>query len=107
MRSLAWIVSLPFRLAGAILVVAGFASGFFDLYRSVETGHTVLTPLGAIWYRLSPETLNLAQAGIQRGLAPAIWDPGVQFFLSLPGFLAFLILATLFLLVAQLIYRPR
>ena len=39
--------------------------------------------------------------------AVAAAAPVIEFFLNLPSFLALLILATLFLLVAQLIYRPR
>ncbi|MBJ3777832.1 hypothetical protein [Acuticoccus mangrovi] len=107
MRRVRWLLSLPFRLLGGLLLLGGFVVGIIDLYHSVAAERLVFTSLGEIWYGLSPGTLNLLQAGIQRHLDPRLWDPGVQTYLTLPGWLGLFILATLILLVAQLIYRPR
>jgi hypothetical protein len=142
MRSLLWLVSLPFRLLGTLLVVAGFAAGFWDLYLSVQRGEMVLTSLGETAAIVSPDVFGLRPPPVPAagpatgaiatpvdgspGAAPAegalgtaqdraalardaveAARPAIDFFLNLPSFLALLILATLFLLVAQLIYRPR
>ncbi len=53
-----------------------------------------------------PAAASTDAAGAEIAAEPAI-APAVEFFLNLPSFLALLILATLFLLVAQLIYRPK
>lgn len=105
--TLRWLIATPFRALGYALVVAALGFGLLDVYLTVTREEVVITSLGELWYGISPQTLNLAQAGIQRGLHPAIWDPGVRIFLMLPCLLGFLILGTLTLLVAQLIYRPR
>lgn len=102
-----WLLALPFRALGYLCVLVAFGFGIADVWLTVDRDEVVITNLGEIWYAISPETLNLAQAGIQRGLHPAIWDPGVRLFLLLPGLLGFLIIGTLILLIAQLIYRPR
>jgi hypothetical protein len=107
MTTIRWLIALPLRALGTLIVIGALGAGFLDLYRSVSRDRIVLTPLGEIWYALSPETLNLLQASIQRGLHPVLWDPMMQTFLQLPGWLALFILATLTLLLAQLIYRPR
>lgn len=107
MTTLRWLLSAPFRLAGYLFVVLAFLAGMFDIWQSVSQNGSGMTPLGQLWFNLSPETLNLAQAAIQRGLHPSIWDPGVQFLLGLPAWLSLFLCAAVVLLVAQLIYRPR
>ena len=107
MSAVLWLISMPFRALGYLAVLGGCAAGFWDLWQSVEQDRMVLTPLGEIWYRLSADSLNLLQAGIQRAISPVVWDPVIVGFLRLPAFMALLILAALVLLVAQLIYRPR
>ncbi len=107
MSTVLWLLSLPFRVLGYVAVVAAFAAGFWDLWQSVKTDSMVLTPLGELWYRVSVDSLNLTQAVTQRYIHPAIWDPGIVYFLKLPSFMALLIFAALVLLIAQLIYRPR
>ncbi|XWN32588.1 MAG: hypothetical protein ROR55_05595 [Devosia sp.] len=107
MSTLLWLISTPFRLAGYVFVLAAFGAGFHDLFQSVSQDRLVLTPLGELWFRLSADSLNLAQAAIQRGVHPKLWDPVIQTLLGLPGWLSLFILATITLLIAQLIYRPR
>ncbi|GAB5374616.1 MAG: hypothetical protein AcusKO_10780 [Acuticoccus sp.] len=102
-----WIVSLPLRIIGYAAVIGAFAAGCWDVWQSVDADRLVLTPFGSIWYELSPASLNLVQAAIQRHIHPALWDPVLIAFLNLPAFMALLILAALVLLVAQIIYRPR
>ena len=107
MSRLLWLISLPFRIVGYIAIIGAFAAGFWDLWQSVQNDRLVLTPLGEIVYSLSPQSLNALQAGVQRTLHPALWDPVMITFLNLPAFMGLLILAALVLLIAQLLYRPR
>lgn len=107
MSALLWLVSLPFRVIGYLAVIGAIVAGGRDLWLSIEADRLVLTPLGAIWYGFNAASLNALQAGIQRAIHPALWDPVMIGYLNLPAFMALLILAALALLIAQLIYRPR
>lgn len=40
---------------------------------------------GEIWFALSPDTLNLMQAVVQRYISPALWDPTIVSLLQLPA----------------------
>ncbi len=75
LRSLA---VLFFVLAALMFVsesIASFADGASFRMRS----------FGEWWYAFSPSSLNGAQAFVQRYLWPGLWDPGVIWFLRLPG----------------------
>ena len=98
-------LALPFRALGYLLVVAALIAGFIDVYLTVTRNAVVITNLGEIWQAISPQTLYLAEPAIARTLGPGFWQYGVQLFLMLPGLLGILIIASLILLVAQLIYR--
>ncbi|WP_338021472.1 hypothetical protein [Aquibium microcysteis] len=83
--------------AAVILAVA-------DATRSIAASELVLTPLGTSWFAVSPETLNLAQAVIQRYVLAGLWDPVIVSVLNLPGFVAFLAMALLFYAIGR---RPQ
>jgi hypothetical protein len=48
-----------------------------------------LIALGEIWFKAHTESLNGAQAGIQRYLAPWLWEPVITTILRWPGWLVF------------------
>ncbi len=66
-----------------------------DGARSVAASAVVLKPLGVSWFETSPDTLNLAQAIIQRYLLPVIWDPFAIWVLNQPGFAVMAVLSLL------------
>ena len=107
MRTLLWLVALPLRLFALAAFVLAIGAVAHDVWRTASAGELVLTPFGEAWYRLSADSLNLVQAGIQRGVHPAIWDPGVVFFLQLPAWASLFLFGALALVLARLIYRPR
>ena len=72
--------------------------------RSIAADALTFTPLGESWYAVSPDTLNLAQAVIQRYTFPFIWDPVIIQILTLPGWLVFFALSLIFYIVG---YRRR
>jgi hypothetical protein len=61
----------------AVLVAAGIVAAAADAMASLMAQSLVITPLGQTWYDWSPSTLNALQAGVQRRLAPWLWDPGL------------------------------
>lgn len=72
-----WISRIFFALALAVL--AWEAKAFFDY------GDWQLFLFGDVAFQLFPETLNLAQAVIQRYLTPWLWDPAIQTVLTWPA----------------------
>lgn len=55
-------------------------------------------PLGELWFRLHPGSLNLLQAVVERYIWPPLWDPVISSVLLTPAVLVFAILAAAFLL---------
>jgi hypothetical protein len=59
-------LSLLVGLAAAGLIAAAAASG-----------QAVMQPLGQLWFNLDRGSLNLAQATIERGVWPPLWQSGI------------------------------
>lgn len=78
------------RIAGLLLlaVAAALAAGF-------GPG----TPLGAVIFRFWPAFLNTFQAGVQRRLAPELWDLVILPLLEWPSWVVPAALGLLFLLI--------
>lgn len=95
------VIRFFFRLFSVLALAVAVIMAVIDATRSVAANDIVLTPLGSSWYAVSPDTLNLAQAMVQRYLLPAIWDPVVVMILTLPGFAVFLALSLLFYLIGR------
>ncbi|WP_119419955.1 hypothetical protein [Desertibaculum subflavum] len=73
------------RIVGLLLVAAAVIVAGIEMARSFGAGKWAVIPLGKLWYDLSPGSLNLTQALIQRYLAPQIWEPGVVTVLTWPA----------------------
>lgn len=87
-----------FRFLSLIFLVIAVIAGVVDAIQSVAGGSLELTLLGVGWYGLSPDTLNLSQAIIQRHLHPFLWDPVMQWVLLQPASAVFAVLSLLFYL---------
>ena len=88
------------RIFGWILVLAALGALAYEVMAAVNSqgGWRTLT-LGEMWFRLHSPSLNGAQAGIQRYVAPWLWEPVITTVLLWPGWLVFGIpglLATVF-----------
>ncbi len=73
------------RIIGWLLTLAGLAAGIADAVAWGGTGSFRLSALGELWFQLAPDSLNLAQASIQRYLFPELWDPVLQTVLLWPA----------------------
>lgn len=95
-------VTMRFLLRAISLIALALAviAGVIDAIKSVAASQVVISPLGAVWFGLSPDTLNLAQAVIQRNVHPYLWDPVVQWILLQPAWAVFLVLSLFFYLIA-------
>ncbi|MBN7761536.1 MULTISPECIES: hypothetical protein [Nitratireductor] len=87
---------LIFRILALFALAVAVVMAVIDATRSIAASALIVTPLGESWYSVSPDTLNLSQALIQRYTFPVIWDPAIIYILTLPGWLVFAVLALLF-----------
>jgi hypothetical protein len=58
-------------------------------------------PLGAAIFAIHPPFLNTLQAGVQRNLAPWLWNDVIQPVLTAPAWVVPLVLGLLFLLLGR------
>lgn len=72
------------RYIGWLLIAGALAAVAYDLYGLVADGDTQILVGGTLWASIHFESLQQAQAGVQRHIHPAIWDPGVIFILTQP-----------------------
>lgn len=72
-----------------------------DGVRSIAANTLVVKSLGEVWYMLDVASLNLTQAVIQRNVHPLLWDPVLQWILTLPAWLVAGILGLLLLYLGR------
>ncbi|MCB1384713.1 MAG: hypothetical protein KDJ80_02135 [Nitratireductor sp.] len=94
------------RIIALFALAMALVTAVLDITRSLADSTLVLTPLGLDWFNLSPSTLNLAQATVQRYVHPVIWDPVIQTVLLAPSWMVFGLLWFLFSLAGRQ-RRPR
>jgi hypothetical protein len=80
------------RLFGVLLLVMAVALAVF---------YGAGTPLGGVLYRLWPPFLNTLQAGVQRRLAPELWDWVLLPLLEWPAWLLPGVFGLLFVLLSR------
>jgi hypothetical protein len=86
-----------FRFLGYGLLAVAIIAGISDASSSIALSEVRMAPLGKVWFDLSPESLNLAQAVVQRHIHPALWDPAIQEILTWPVWAVFAPLGLLLL----------
>ena len=91
---------------GWILILAALAVAAWEAIAWFEAGIWRPMPLGEVWFRLAPESLNVSQAVIQRYVSPWLWDPAIQTVLTWTGWAVLGGLGILLVLLARLA-RPR
>ncbi|WP_208996077.1 hypothetical protein [Pseudovibrio ascidiaceicola] len=82
-------VGFLLRFIGVWFVAIALVSFVVDATKSIATSSWTSSPLGLIWFDLSPETLNASQAAIQRYVSPLLWDPIIQSLLLMPPWVIF------------------
>ncbi len=85
-----------FRVLATFALAVAVVMAVIDATRSIAASAPVFTPLGESWFSVAPESLNIAQAVVQRYTLPALWDPVIIFILTLPGWLVFAVLSLVF-----------
>lgn len=94
------------RLLAMFTLCVAVIMAVLDGARSVAASAVTMKPLGVSWYETSPDTLNIAQAVVQRYLLPVMWDPFMIWVLNQPGFAVMAVLSLL-LYIAGYGRKPR
>lgn len=81
------------RLFSMILLSVAVIMAVLDATRSIAAEAIVMTPLGASWAAVSPETLDQLRSAITGSMPAFIWSEIATRFLALPGFAIFAVLA--------------
>jgi hypothetical protein len=71
-------------VCGVLLLLAALWPAGREAVSLAGAGHQFI-PLGQIWFEIDPPSLNMTQAGIQRHVAPWLWDDVVQPLLEMPA----------------------
>ena len=85
------------RLIGWMVFLAGLAVLARDAFVWIETKQWAPIALGQLWYNLSPSSLNLVQAVVQRYIHPFLWDPIIVTILLWWAFAVLVVLGVLIL----------
>ena len=87
-----------------ILLVLAVIAGGHDAWGYLRTGAYAPAELGAVWYAIHPNSLQLIQPAIERHIAPWLWQDVLFPLLLWP---AWAVLAGAALIVALLFGRRR
>lgn len=90
-----------FRILGFWLFAGAFVALVLDGARSITSGDLIVTPMGSTWFALHPDSLNLAQAVIQRNVHPYMWDPVMISILAAPTWLVIGVISLLFIAIGK------
>ncbi len=77
------------RLIGWLLVIAAIIAAGFEIAGVIGGEGWRPVVLGDLWYEVHRASLNAAQAGIQRYVAPWLWEPVITTVLLWPVWLGF------------------
>ena len=72
-----------------------------DGLTSLEQNALVIRRLGQIWFEIDPPSLNLAQAVVERYLAPWLWDDVIIHILQVPAVAIFAVLGIGFMILSR------
>jgi hypothetical protein len=89
------------RLIGWIIFLAGLSVLVRDVLIWIDTKHWAPIAVGQLWFDLSPSSLNLAQAVVQRYISPFLWDPIIVSFLLCWAFAVLVVLGLLMLVFSS------
>ena len=77
------------RIIGWLFVLAALVALAYEAMQALSAGGWRVIALGELWFELHAPSLNAAQAGIQRYVAPWLWEPGITTILLWPGWAVF------------------
>ena len=77
------------RIIGYFFAILAIASASYEVWQAAAgTGWRILS-LGEFWYKIDSHSLSVSQAGVQRYIAPWLWEPVITTILFLPAWVVF------------------
>jgi len=89
------------RFLGLLALAAAFVALVADGTNWIAGNADPITKLGKIWYYISPTSLQLFQAGIERHVAVWLWSPGIQTVLEQPTWLVLGLVGSILILLGR------
>jgi len=98
-------LSFLLRLIGLFALAIAVIALVVDGTRSIAASSLTLSSLGQTWFSLSRDSLAAAQAfveaQVESHVGAWVWDPVIQFLLTLPTFAVFAALGALLILAGR------
>jgi hypothetical protein len=93
------------RFVGLWLIAGALVALVVDATKSIAASSLTVTPLGLAWYSISPLSLMTVQEFVQRRIEIYIghwlWDPLIQWILTMPTWAVLGVLGVLFTYLGQ------
>jgi hypothetical protein len=93
------------RLLGLFAIAGALIALVVDGAKSIAASTITLTPFGQAWFSFDPQSLGSAQAWVsshvEAYVGPWVWQPLIQFFLTLPLWLVLGGLGALLIVVGK------
>ena len=77
------------RVLGYLLAIIAVAGVGYEAWQAIANDGWKMIALGELWFKLDVQSLNASQAGIQRYVAPWLWEPVITTILLWPGWAVF------------------
>jgi hypothetical protein len=90
-----------FRVLGYLLAIIAVAAVGYEAWQAVANDGWKIIALGQLWFTLDAQSLSVSQAGIQRYVAPWLWEPVITTILLWPGWAVFGVPAWLLIWVGR------
>jgi hypothetical protein len=72
-----------------IFAILAVAAAGYEAFQAVSNDGWKMIALGELWFKLDAQSLSVSQAGIQRYVAPWLWEPVITTILLWPGWAVF------------------
>ena len=73
------------RIIGVLLIIGALVAAGFEIAGWASNSAYKFVTLGGLWAEIHRASLNAAQAGVQRYVAPWLWDPIIVWVLLQPA----------------------
>lgn len=95
------------RIIGWALFLIGVAVGGYEVISGLIAPEYRMIALGELWFKVDAGSLNALQAGIQRYIAPWLWDSVMLPILQLPAWTVFAVPGAVFIVGFHRLARKR
>ena len=77
------------RIIGYFFAILAIASASYEVWQAAAGNGWRILSLGEFWYKIDSHSLSVSQAGVQRYIAPWLWEPVITTILRMPTWVVF------------------